>query len=236
MNTQDSQTPNPDEPRLSASWDTFQRLGSGTASEQDQAFEQFFALFSALVIKFVSRSLYFQVNKNLVARRLLLKDMNYHRENAEQEVWIVIIAKLYYFKCDDPATFEIAMTKYISVIAKYVCRQYVRKLCTGPLVLDPLDELDEEILHELMLGDGEQHDAENALQHQEDISGLKAAIRQLPQADQNLIILRYVEELPYKEIATITGKTPQSLRVARNRIIKRLRDILNRSRPDQESQ
>lgn len=44
----------------------------------------------------------------------------------------------------------------------------------------------------------------------------------LPEEDQNLIVLRYFDKKPFKEIAAITGRRESTLRVRLHRALKRL--------------
>lgn len=52
------------------------------------------------------------------------------------------------------------------------------------------------------------------------------AIRQLSEEWQQLILLRFVEELSFEEIATIMGKRSGACRVMQHRALARLREIL----------
>lgn len=54
---------------------------------------------------------------------------------------------------------------------------------------------------------------------------VKALLQQLPEATQELIILRIWEELPYAEIAKILNKTENSLKMQFSRAISLLRDM-----------
>ncbi len=57
---------------------------------------------------------------------------------------------------------------------------------------------------------------------------LEAAIRQLPEDQQTVIVLRFVEEMDYAELASITGKSQGALRVTQYRALMALRKILER--------
>jgi len=53
------------------------------------------------------------------------------------------------------------------------------------------------------------------------------AIQQLPDEQKELLILRFVDEFSYNEIAKIMRKSPLTLRVLQHRALKRLRTIIN---------
>jgi len=61
------------------------------------------------------------------------------------------------------------------------------------------------------------------------------AIRRLPQAYRETLILRLVEGLSGPEIASLTGLTPQSVRVNLHRGMQQLRDALGITRQEQTS-
>ena len=62
-----------------------------------------------------------------------------------------------------------------------------------------------------------------------------AAIRALPEAYRETLILRLVAGLSGPEIASLTGLTPQSVRVNLHRGMQRLRDALGITRQEQTS-
>jgi len=61
------------------------------------------------------------------------------------------------------------------------------------------------------------------------------AIRRLPEAYRETLILRLVEGLSGPEIAQLTGLTPQSVRVNLHRGMGRLRDALGIARQEEMS-
>ena len=63
-------------------------------------------------------------------------------------------------------------------------------------------------------------------QHKDTITELMAAIQRLPQPYQEVIILRYIEEMTIKETAAILQKSPIAVRVTQHRAIKKLKQIL----------
>ena len=60
------------------------------------------------------------------------------------------------------------------------------------------------------------------------IKDIKQAISGLDDECQNIIIFRYVDNMPFKEIAEITGKPEVTVRVIAHRAIKELREILKK--------
>ena len=61
-----------------------------------------------------------------------------------------------------------------------------------------------------------------------DISRIKNAIRELRPIEQDIIILRFVEDLSPTEVSKMIDKTPEAVRILQHRAIKRLKQILNR--------
>jgi len=57
---------------------------------------------------------------------------------------------------------------------------------------------------------------------------LEAAIRQLPEDQRAVIVMRFIEEMDYAEVAAIMGKSPGALRVAQYRALAALRKIIER--------
>ncbi|OGK62356.1 hypothetical protein A2446_02345 [Candidatus Roizmanbacteria bacterium RIFOXYC2_FULL_38_9] len=59
---------------------------------------------------------------------------------------------------------------------------------------------------------------------------LHEAIAQLPQDYKEIVILRFIEDLPVQEVAVIIDKSPESVRVTQHRAIAKLKQILNNGR------
>ncbi len=57
-------------------------------------------------------------------------------------------------------------------------------------------------------------------------NGLEAAVRRLPEDQRMVIVLRFIEELDYAEVAEIMGKSQGALRVIQHRALAALRRIL----------
>ena len=73
--------------------------------------------------------------------------------------------------------------------------------------------------------------AEDALLSTEYQRQLWAAIRELPEDDRIVLYLRYFLELPEKEIATVIGKAPGTVKSRLNRAGGRLRDVIEARYP-----
>ncbi|TWT58073.1 RNA polymerase sigma factor SigV [Thalassoglobus neptunius] len=69
-------------------------------------------------------------------------------------------------------------------------------------------------------------DSSERLLHQEMIENLYQAIHQLPKTDAALVLL-YLDELSYQEMAEVLGVTENSIGVKLNRAKKKLATILN---------
>ena len=65
------------------------------------------------------------------------------------------------------------------------------------------------------------------IEHREELERLDRAIASLPLASRELIVLRFIEEMSYAEIASTTGQTESSLRGKVFRALRQLRDVLS---------
>ena len=59
------------------------------------------------------------------------------------------------------------------------------------------------------------------------IERIKMAIQKLKPLDQDIIILRFVEDLSPQEVGLLIERTPEAVRVLQHRAIKNLKNILN---------
>lgn len=59
------------------------------------------------------------------------------------------------------------------------------------------------------------------------IENVKTAILNIPQIEQDVIIMRFVEDMQPKEIAAILNKSEVSVRQIQHKAIKKLKEILN---------
>jgi RNA polymerase sigma-70 factor (ECF subfamily) len=69
---------------------------------------------------------------------------------------------------------------------------------------------------------------ERIIGRKQELEMLSGAIRQLDQLDQQVIILRFMEGLSHREIASIIGKSQTASRVIQHRALKTLRFLLSR--------
>lgn len=65
------------------------------------------------------------------------------------------------------------------------------------------------------------------IDQQLDLIEIKRAIKMLPAEYQTVVIMKFVEDLPNKEIAKILGKTEGALRVVQHRALKQLKKQLS---------
>lgn len=65
------------------------------------------------------------------------------------------------------------------------------------------------------------------VEKRQDLERLEDAIRTLPEETRELIVLRFIEEMSYSEIAETTGSTESSLRGKVFRSLRALRDALS---------
>lgn len=71
-------------------------------------------------------------------------------------------------------------------------------------------------------------DLDEKLQRQQDIAQVQSALAKLEEKDRQIIILRYFEELSSHEVAKIVGVREGNLRVRTHRILKKLKQIIEK--------
>lgn len=64
------------------------------------------------------------------------------------------------------------------------------------------------------------------LDHNEKIIKVKNALENLPKDYQEVVILRFFEDLSVEEVSEITGKSEENVRVIQHRAIRKLKEIL----------
>ncbi len=69
--------------------------------------------------------------------------------------------------------------------------------------------------------------ADEIFDNEIDLENVKQALLKLPQMEQDVIIMRFVEELSLKDIAKILNKNEISIRVTQSRAIKKIKKIIN---------
>ncbi|HEX2986753.1 MAG TPA: sigma-70 family RNA polymerase sigma factor [Chloroflexota bacterium] len=62
----------------------------------------------------------------------------------------------------------------------------------------------------------------------ERVRGLQRALQRLPEEHRTVIVLRFIEEMDYAQVAEIVGKSQGALRVIQHRALQTLRRILQR--------
>ena len=68
---------------------------------------------------------------------------------------------------------------------------------------------------------------EKEIDSKKEIEKIRKALKQLKPEQQDVIIMRYIEEMSPKEIALALKKTPTAVRIIQHRALKGLRQILN---------
>ena len=104
---------------------------------------------------------------------------------------------------------------FIYQIARNVIVDYYRK--TGKVRVVSVEESSIEIIDE-------EYSIEEQAHTNLEIAKIKAAIHMLPGDQQDLLIFRYIDELSVPEIAQITGKSEENVRVGVHRALKALRE------------
>ncbi len=79
---------------------------------------------------------------------------------------------------------------------------------------------------------GDKVDEENNLENRMDMEEARKALLELTEEQQNVIIMRFVEDLSYKEISKNIGKSQGTIRVIQYRALKNLQKIINRYETD----
>jgi RNA polymerase sigma-70 factor (ECF subfamily) len=74
------------------------------------------------------------------------------------------------------------------------------------------------------IGDGV--DPEEELAQSETIQILQDAVRQLPDEQREVIVLRFIEQMPHAEVARHLGKSAATVRVIQHRALQALRRLL----------
>jgi len=69
---------------------------------------------------------------------------------------------------------------------------------------------------------------EKEIDSKKEIEKIRKALKQLKPEQQDVIIMRYIEEMSPKEIALALKKTPTAVRIIQHRALKNLRQILEK--------
>ena len=70
---------------------------------------------------------------------------------------------------------------------------------------------------------------ENELDKNLDLNKIKDAIKQLNEDQQNVLIMRFVEDLSYEEISAVLDKSEGAIRLIQHRAIQSLKQIINKN-------
>jgi RNA polymerase sigma-70 factor (ECF subfamily) len=71
-----------------------------------------------------------------------------------------------------------------------------------------------------------QNNSENSFDTELEIARVKTAVRKLKPEQQDIIILRFVEDLSLKEIAEVIGKSEGAVKLIQHRALNQLRKLL----------
>jgi RNA polymerase sigma-70 factor (ECF subfamily) len=141
--------------------------------------------------------------------RLVQRLLGYRAEveDVVQDVFVDVLRGITSF--DGRSSF----TTWITRIAVNRCRSYQRKHWLRRLL-------------PLSLEEGRVERNRDAAATQETIEQVQKAIRQLSQRDRELIVLRYLEEMPTEEIARMFNQNRNAIDVRLSRARKRLEQLL----------
>ena len=67
---------------------------------------------------------------------------------------------------------------------------------------------------------------DDTFEQEDERSRLRAALRKLPEEYQTILILRFMQELPHADVASIIGKSTAAVRVVQHRALKSLAALL----------
>ncbi|OQB07428.1 MAG: RNA polymerase sigma factor YlaC [Parcubacteria group bacterium ADurb.Bin216] len=113
---------------------------------------------------------------------------------------------------------------WIYRIATNEINQFFRKQSRYKLVIDE---------GEYILSDDNQavQEIEERIRRDEDLHIINKALSQMSEDFSSIIRLRYIEELPYEEIAQAMGKNESTVRVYAKRAKEKLREIISKEQP-----
>lgn len=72
-------------------------------------------------------------------------------------------------------------------------------------------------------------DLDEQIDKKQENQKLKEALDKLPEVERQIVILRYFEELTTAEVAGVIGKREGALRVRSHRVLKKLKEMLEKS-------
>lgn len=112
-----------------------------------------------------------------------------------------------------------AFSSWLYRIAENICIDFLRRQKTEPNIA-PLHTINEHHITDI------HPDPYNTLQRQEFQQILKAAIQHLPPTRKRVFLLRYVQELPIKEIAVVINRSEGTVKTHLHKAHYQLRDLL----------
>lgn len=86
-------------------------------------------------------------------------------------------------------------------------------------------------LPETLVDHGSKHNPEEVAQRQMEVERIREAILQLGEEQRQVILLRFVEDLDYREVAEIVGKSVAAVRVIQHRALNAIRKQVQQERP-----
>lgn len=105
---------------------------------------------------------------------------------------------------------------YLYAIARNTVIDHQRKKKESRLDMDYAQQI----------GSGE--NLENMLINLERVSKVHEALSSLSKEDRDVVVLRYFEEMSYKEIAEVVNQTEGAIRVKTHRILKTMKGLFNK--------
>lgn len=153
---------------------------------------------------------------NYCARRLYSRSVG---EDLTSDVFLTAARKIDTFRGQSDGEFS----QWLYTIATNKINEHVRSFSRRR-------ELLEAAAHSQRIGQTETHDRTDHL----DWPAVYDAILQLKPRDQTLISLRYMQDLPHDQIATIVDLKPAAVRVALSRAMAQLRERFNTDEPNKK--
>ncbi len=121
---------------------------------------------------------------------------------------------------------DCAFSTWLYRITLNTAKDYIRShIRHGTVSLTTEDNDEEEIFIEIPITEGEEI-PEDAMEKKELIAAVRAAIRQLPEDQRKVIILRDINELPYSDISAMLGIEIGTVKSRINRGRQALKAIL----------
>ena len=170
----------------------------------EKSFAELYDLYVEKLYKFVFLKINNQAKAEEIVQDIFLKLWKLGQDEAKREVRNVL-ALLYkmarFAVIDYYRSTNAAKAKEIVSIDELAASQEL--------------EITVDIVHE------EEMDQEYALEE------VKRALAELPEIYKDVVIMRFMDEMDYKEIAEVIGKEEGNVRVLVHRALKKLREILN---------